>query len=212
MDRAQLRASPLDLLSHVCLLGRFARGARTLPSFAPKHAIDLAPGPQCARIDVQIVEGHARVSVDCLLLCLKHIVILIVHAAPLVDVSALNITRELCVLFSKSSAPALRPGLIDGGSAIGGLGGRASSISAYVLHCEVPNKRKSVVRRSYPLTIFLVSSSGLGRRAKGEGKQLGRPRIAPELEARILTALKASGRTEGVREIAKRFAVDPGTV
>ena len=80
------------------------------------------------------------------------------------------------------------------------------------LHCEVPNKRKSVVRRSYPLTIFLVSSSGLGRRAKAEGKHLGRPRIAPELEARILTALKASRRTEGVRKIAKRFAVDPGTV
>ena len=80
------------------------------------------------------------------------------------------------------------------------------------LHYEVSNKRKSVVRRSYPLTIFLVSSSGLGRRAKAEGKQLGRPRIAPELEARILTALKASGRTEGVRKIAKRFAVDPGTV
>jgi DNA invertase Pin-like site-specific DNA recombinase len=45
------------------------------------------------------------------------------------------------------------------------------------------------------------------RRAKAEGKQLGRPRIAPELEAR-----KAPGRTEGVRKIAKRFGVDPGTV
>ena len=45
------------------------------------------------------------------------------------------------------------------------------------LHYEVSNKRKSVVRRSYPLTIFLVSSFGLGRRAKAEGKQLGRPRI-----------------------------------
>jgi hypothetical protein len=44
------------------------------------------------------------------------------------------------------------------------------------------------------------------------GKQLGRPRIAPELEARILAALKAPGRTEGVRKIAKRFGVDPGTV
>ena len=31
------------------------------------------------------------------------------------------------------------------------------------------------------------------RRAKAEGKQLGRPRIAPELEARILAALKSSG-------------------
>jgi DNA invertase Pin-like site-specific DNA recombinase len=50
------------------------------------------------------------------------------------------------------------------------------------------------------------------RRAKAEGKQLGRPRIAPELEARILAALKAPGRTEGVREIAKRFGVDPGTL
>ena len=50
------------------------------------------------------------------------------------------------------------------------------------------------------------------RRDKAEGKQLGRPRIAPELEARILAALKAPGRTEGVRKIAKRFGVDPGTV
>jgi hypothetical protein len=33
----------------------------------------------------------------------------------------------------KENAPALRPGLIEGGSAIGGLGGRARpSISAYV--------------------------------------------------------------------------------
>ena len=50
------------------------------------------------------------------------------------------------------------------------------------------------------------------RRAKDEGKQLGRPRIAPELEARILKALKAPGRTEGVRKIAARFGVDPSTV
>jgi DNA invertase Pin-like site-specific DNA recombinase len=50
------------------------------------------------------------------------------------------------------------------------------------------------------------------RRAKQEGKRLGRPRIAPELEARILTALKAPGRIEGVRKIAKRFGVDPSTV
>jgi DNA invertase Pin-like site-specific DNA recombinase len=49
-------------------------------------------------------------------------------------------------------------------------------------------------------------------RAKAEGKQLGRRRIAPELEAQILAALKAPGRTEGVRKIAKRFGVHPGTV
>jgi DNA invertase Pin-like site-specific DNA recombinase len=50
------------------------------------------------------------------------------------------------------------------------------------------------------------------RRAKDEGKQLGRPRIAPDLEERILAALKAPGRTEGVRKIAARFRVDPSTV
>jgi DNA invertase Pin-like site-specific DNA recombinase len=50
------------------------------------------------------------------------------------------------------------------------------------------------------------------RRAKDEGKQLGRPRIPAELEQRILAALKAPGRTEGVRKIAARFGVDPATV
>ena len=50
------------------------------------------------------------------------------------------------------------------------------------------------------------------RRAKAEGKQLGRPRISSELEAKVLAALRAPGRTEGVRKIAKRFGVNPGTV
>jgi DNA invertase Pin-like site-specific DNA recombinase len=50
------------------------------------------------------------------------------------------------------------------------------------------------------------------RRAKAEGKQLGRPRIPADLEKRILAALKAPGRTEGVRKIAARFGVDPSTV
>jgi len=51
------------------------------------------------------------------------------------------------------------------------------------------------------------------RRAKDEGKQLGRPRIAADLEKRILEALKARGRTgEGVRKIAERFGVNPSTV
>jgi DNA invertase Pin-like site-specific DNA recombinase len=53
--------------------------------------------------------------------------------------------------------------------------------------------------------------AGLAR-ARSEGKQLGRPRIAPELEKGILAALKAPGRTEGVRKIAARFGVDPSTV
>ncbi|MFY9840426.1 MAG: recombinase family protein [Xanthobacteraceae bacterium] len=51
------------------------------------------------------------------------------------------------------------------------------------------------------------------RRAKDEGKQLGRPRIAPELEKRIREALNDRKRTgEGVRGIAKRFGIDPSTV
>jgi DNA invertase Pin-like site-specific DNA recombinase len=53
--------------------------------------------------------------------------------------------------------------------------------------------------------------AGLAR-ARSEGKQLGRPRIEPELEKRILAALNKPGRTEGVRKIAERFGVDPGTV
>jgi DNA invertase Pin-like site-specific DNA recombinase len=50
------------------------------------------------------------------------------------------------------------------------------------------------------------------KRAKAEGKMLGRPRIAPELEARILAALKAPGRTESVRKIAARFGISAKTV
>jgi DNA invertase Pin-like site-specific DNA recombinase len=49
-------------------------------------------------------------------------------------------------------------------------------------------------------------------RARGEGKRLGRPPIAPELEQRIRAALDEPGRTEGVRKIAARFGVDPSTV
>jgi hypothetical protein len=50
------------------------------------------------------------------------------------------------------------------------------------------------------------------RRAKEEGKGLGRPPIASELERRIREALNKPGRTEGVRKIAERFGVNPGTV
>jgi DNA invertase Pin-like site-specific DNA recombinase len=49
------------------------------------------------------------------------------------------------------------------------------------------------------------------RRAVDEGKTLGRPRLDPELEARIRKALNEPGRA-GVRELAKRFGVAPGTV
>jgi DNA invertase Pin-like site-specific DNA recombinase len=51
------------------------------------------------------------------------------------------------------------------------------------------------------------------RRAVSEGKQLGRPRIAADVERRISAALKARDHTgDSVRKIAARFGVDPGTV
>jgi DNA invertase Pin-like site-specific DNA recombinase len=52
--------------------------------------------------------------------------------------------------------------------------------------------------------------AGLAR-ARDEGKKLGRPPIAPELEERIRKALATPGRP-GVRKIAERFGVNPGTV
>jgi DNA invertase Pin-like site-specific DNA recombinase len=52
--------------------------------------------------------------------------------------------------------------------------------------------------------------AGLAR-ARGEGKRLGRPPIAPALEKRIREALATPGRP-GVRVIAKQFGVNPGTV
>jgi DNA invertase Pin-like site-specific DNA recombinase len=47
------------------------------------------------------------------------------------------------------------------------------------------------------------------RRAKDDGKKLGRPRIAPQLEERILAALKAG---EAIRGVADKFDVNPSTV
>jgi DNA invertase Pin-like site-specific DNA recombinase len=49
-------------------------------------------------------------------------------------------------------------------------------------------------------------------RAKSAGKHVGRPMLDPELEKRIQAALKAPGRSEGVRGIAARFGVAVGTV
>jgi DNA invertase Pin-like site-specific DNA recombinase len=51
------------------------------------------------------------------------------------------------------------------------------------------------------------------RRAKDEGKRLGRPRLAADLEKRILDALKARKTTgDSVRKIAARFGVAASTV
>jgi DNA invertase Pin-like site-specific DNA recombinase len=53
--------------------------------------------------------------------------------------------------------------------------------------------------------------AGLAR-ARREGKRLGRPPTAPKLKERIQEALKAPGRTEGVRKIAERLGVNASTV
>jgi len=53
--------------------------------------------------------------------------------------------------------------------------------------------------------------AGLAR-AKSEGKRLGRPPIPAKTAEAIREALNRPGRTEGVRKIAARFGVDPGTV
>jgi DNA invertase Pin-like site-specific DNA recombinase len=51
------------------------------------------------------------------------------------------------------------------------------------------------------------------RRAVSEGKRIGRPRTAADIESRILAALKARTETgDSVRKIASRFGVDPSTV
>jgi DNA invertase Pin-like site-specific DNA recombinase len=50
------------------------------------------------------------------------------------------------------------------------------------------------------------------KRARSEGKRLGRPPLAPALVERIRAALNKSERTEGVRKIAVRFGGDPSTV
>jgi DNA invertase Pin-like site-specific DNA recombinase len=50
------------------------------------------------------------------------------------------------------------------------------------------------------------------KRARSEGKRLGRPPLSSVLVGRIRDALNTPGRTEGVRKIAARFGVDPSTV
>ena len=49
-------------------------------------------------------------------------------------------------------------------------------------------------------------------RARREGKRLGRPPIKEALKLRIVAALKAPERTDGVRKIAARFGISPSTV
>jgi len=49
-------------------------------------------------------------------------------------------------------------------------------------------------------------------RARRERKRLGRPPMKDALKQCIVAALKAPGRTEGVRKIARRFSVNASTV
>ena len=50
------------------------------------------------------------------------------------------------------------------------------------------------------------------KRARSEGKRLGRPPLSPQVEERVRRALNQPGRTEGVRKIALRFGLSPATV
>jgi len=52
--------------------------------------------------------------------------------------------------------------------------------------------------------------AGLAR-ARSEGKQLGRPMIEPELEAKVRAALAKPNRP-GVRKVAQQFGISPGSV
>jgi DNA invertase Pin-like site-specific DNA recombinase len=47
------------------------------------------------------------------------------------------------------------------------------------------------------------------RRAKAQGKRLGRPRVAPEVEGRIRREL---GRHTGVKSVARKVGVGVATV
>jgi hypothetical protein len=57
---------------------------------------------------------------------------------------------------------------------------------------------------------FRAAFSERGCRAVSEGKKLGRPRIAVDMEARIPAVLKT--RKDSVRTSAARFGIDPSTV
>src|SRR3954471_16521620 len=57
-------------------------GARLLGG---EHAIAPPPRPKGARIDIEVIEGHARVAIDGTLLRLEDDVVLVVHALSLVD-------------------------------------------------------------------------------------------------------------------------------
>src|ERR1700712_5287569 len=80
------------------LLGRLARDVHRVALLRLQHAVDHPSRPERPGIDVEIVERHARIAVDRLLLRLEHRMILVVNAVAIVDVGALDVARELIVL------------------------------------------------------------------------------------------------------------------
>ena len=73
------------------------------PCSPRQHAVDHAPRPQRAGVDVEIVEGLARIAVDGALLRLQDDVVLVVDAPALVDMGALQIPGQLIVVGAESA-------------------------------------------------------------------------------------------------------------
>ena len=90
--RHSMGAATARLLSGLVMR---ARRRRVLPRQEP---VDQPPRPECAGVDVEIVEGHAGIAVDGLLLRLEDRVILVVDAVPVVDVRLGDVPRELLVI------------------------------------------------------------------------------------------------------------------
>ena len=84
------------------------------------------------------------------------------------------------------------------------------------------SRRRTDPRRERPLFLHqqgLDTTTPAGERvraglarARSEGKRLGRPPIAAELEKAIREALNQPEPTEAVRRIAERFGVNAATV
>ena len=75
--------------------------ARTV--LALEHPVDHPAGPKRPGIDVEVVEGQARILVDRLLLRLEDRVVLIVDALAVVDVRPVDVAGELLVVLSEGA-------------------------------------------------------------------------------------------------------------
>src|SRR4051794_19928034 len=76
-SRVARKVAPRHSISSGMLLGGFpGRGQRLLIGH---HAIDQSARPKRTSVNIEIVERHARMSIDRTLLCLEHDVVLIVN-------------------------------------------------------------------------------------------------------------------------------------